>query len=482
MINQKANEMNRHYITTIITPLLLIMLGLTHGGCKKLVEPSIPNDKIAVNVVYASNNTAASVLTRLLSDMETISEGTQGVPILGALAADDLKMVFAPDAFTASVYANNMTGSPLWWSYCYQYIYTANDAIGQLTISKGVTDSVKRQLIGEAKFVRAFLYFNLVNFYGDVPLALTTDYKVNMELQRAPAVDVYKQIISDLTDAHELLSSKYPGFNIISTSSDHVRPTRMAAAALLARAYLYTKDYAHAEASASEVIANPVYGLAALDSVFLKNSREAIWQLSGLQSGYNDMDAYTFILTAAPDAYYHPFTLGDDLAGAFETGDLRGSKWVGSFSGYKFPYKYKSGTYPAPSITEYIMMLRLGEQYLIRGEARIQQDHIAEGVADLNALRARARGANPGDLPDLSVSMTKEDALAAVEHERRVELFTEWGHRWLDLKRTGRIDAVMNTAAAAKNTTWDPRHALFPIPPSEILTAPGLAGHQNPGY
>ena len=74
-------------------------------GCKKLVEPSVPNDKIAVSAVYASNNTAASVLTRLFSDMQSIAQGTQGMPMLGATSADDLKMVVSPDAFTASVYA-----------------------------------------------------------------------------------------------------------------------------------------------------------------------------------------------------------------------------------------------------------------------------------------------------------------------------------------------------------------------------------------
>jgi len=471
--------MKRQYKKSIAY-ISLLVTTIVQYGCKKLVEPSVPNDKIAVSAVYASNNTAASVLTRLFSDMQSIAQGTQGMPMLGATSADDLKMVVSPDAFTASVYANNMTTSPLWWGSCYGYIYVANDAIEQVTLSKGITDPVKKQLIGEAKFARAFNYFYLLNFYGDVPLALTTDYKVNMMLTRTPAADVYKQIINDLTDARDLLSSTYLNFNIISPSPDHVRPTRAAAAALLARAYLYAGDYSHAETAATEVIDNPVYGLTTLDSVFLKNSREAIWQLPALITGYNDMDANTFILTAAPDLY-HPFVISVDLDNAFETGDLRSSKWVGTFSGYRFPRKYKAGTYLDP-VTEYVMMLRLGEQYLIRAEARIKQDRTAEGIADLNTIRARARGTAPGDLPDLSTTMNKADALLAVEHERRVELFTEWGHRWFDLRRTGRIDAVMSAAAPVKYSTWNPQHALFPIPPTEILTAPGLTGHQNPGY
>src|SRR5262249_1429014 len=123
--------------------------------------------------------------------------------------------------------------------------------------------------------------------------------------------------------------------------------------------------------------------------------------------------------------------------------------------------------------------------YLIRAEARIQQNKTADGIADLNTIRLRARGTNPGDLPDLSATLSKTDALMAVEHERQVELFTEGAHPWFDLKRTKRLDAVMTVVTPVKSNNtnqWSSFRALFPLPAGEVLNSPGLQGQQNPGY
>jgi hypothetical protein len=88
-------------------------------------------------------------------------------------------------------------------------------------------------------------------------------------------------------------------------------------------------------------------------------------------------------------------------------------------------------------------------------------------------IRARA------GLPNTTAS-DQNSLLTAILQERRVELFTEWGHRWLDLKRTNLIDQVMSSAAIQKGGTWNSNKALFPIPKSEILLDPQL--EQNPGF
>jgi hypothetical protein len=483
--------MKRLYKTIIISGLLACLIS-TQTGCKKLVDPSAPTEKIGIEDVYTNDKTAASVLTRLLAEMSWVSEGANGYPMILALSADELKVGAWIDATTEKTYFNALKSDPTqWWSKWYNHIYTANDAIEQLTISTGVSEPVKPLLLGEARFVRAFSYFYLVNTYGGVPLVLTTDYRQTMGLGRTEAAAIYSQIIGDLIAAKELLSKDYLGSNMLATTTgDRVRPVKATAAALLARVYLYMGEYAKAEAEASEVIANATYGLIDLNLVFRKNSKETIWQLPVMQPGVQTLDGMTYILRKTSPAdpqgptYSQPYLASNFLLNAFETGDLRKTKWIGDSAGYKFINKYKEWDASKPVI-EATMMMRLGEQYLIRAEARINQEKIVDGIADLNVLRQRARGANPGDLPALSTALSKADALLAVEHERQVELFTEWGHRWFDLKRTKRLDAIMTVATPVKNnntTQWESFRNLFAIPAGEILNSPGLEGQQNQGY
>lgn len=116
------------------------------------------------------------------------------------------------------------------------------------------------------------------------------------------------------------------------------------------------------------------------------------------------------------------------------------------------------------------MVFRLAEQYLIRAEARAQQGDATGAKADINAIRNRA------GLPDTDAD-GQASILAAIEHERRIEFFTEWGHRWFDLKRTGRADAVLSPI----KPNWQSTDVLFPIPLQEIENNPNLLP-QNAGY
>ncbi len=119
------------------------------------------------------------------------------------------------------------------------------------------------------------------------------------------------------------------------------------------------------------------------------------------------------------------------------------------------------------------MVLRLAEQYLIRAEARAETGDLTGALDDLNVIRSRAGLAN-------STASTQEEILAAILHERQTELFTEWGHRWLDLKRTGNVDDVMPTVAAEKGGSWETTDQFYPVPLSEIDRNPNLT--QTPGY
>jgi hypothetical protein len=119
------------------------------------------------------------------------------------------------------------------------------------------------------------------------------------------------------------------------------------------------------------------------------------------------------------------------------------------------------------------MVFRLSEQYLIRAEARVQQGKNSDGETDLNFIRERA-GLND------TTAANQDDLLNLIYHERQIEMFCEWGNRWLDLKRTDRIDSVMAIVTPVKGGTWKSNWQFYPIPKSQINLNPLLI--QNDGY
>jgi hypothetical protein len=115
------------------------------------------------------------------------------------------------------------------------------------------------------------------------------------------------------------------------------------------------------------------------------------------------------------------------------------------------------------------MVLRLGEQYLIRSEARAQQNDLSGSESDINIIRSRAL------LSGIS-NLSRDELLDTIAHERQVELFCEWGHRWFDLKRTGKLSAILRPI----KPNWNDYAQLYPIPVTELANDPNLT--QNPGY
>src|SRR5262249_9182339 len=151
-----------------------------------------------------------------------------------------------------------------------------------------------------------------------------------------------------------------------------------------------------------------------LNNVFLKNSKETIWQIATplpSSSNLNTVDGYNYILQGAPaTGGALSQTLSTQLLNSFEANDQRKINWVGSKTAggntYYFPYKYK--VYTSSTISEYTMVLRLAEQYLIRAEARAQLGNTTGAVADLNVIRRRA------GLTDYGGSTTQASLLSAI--------------------------------------------------------------------
>ena len=466
-------------------------------SCKKLVDIPPPVGRITDNTVFTNDETAINVVTGIYNFMNRPGvglafTGNAGISIYAGLAADEFTLYSGVTETSLIGYYRNALyvtptvsiGSQL-WSPLFNYIYKVNASIEGITASQTLTPFVKQQLLGEAKFLRALYYFYLVNFFGDVPLVLTTDYKTNALLGRASTAEVYQQIVFDLKEAQELLSPNYVDGSLMPYvgSVERVRPNKWVATALLARTYLYIGDYSSAEIQATSIINNSLYSLSDLNRVFLKNSSEAIWQLQPVITGHNTEDGWTFILppngpSNVNNTNGNPVYLSSRLLNSFESNDMRKENWVSnvtvSGTTYFYPNKYKSSTLNAV-VTEYFMLFRLAEQYLIRAEARANLNLIDEAKRDLDVIRTRAGlvGTTAND---------KASLIIAILSERQKELFTELGHRWLDLKRTSNIDGVMNsvTPLKANGSTWQSYQQWFPLPQSELDLAPNLV--QNVGY
>lgn len=476
------NAFRSHYILHSLCLLLISGFLISISGCKKTVSVDSPATSVNSANVYNQDYSAAQVLSGIYSTMSNTFEtnGPTKIGVFAGLSSDEFGLYDFTNDLYRYTYYNQLTAlnTPSGiWDNLYGLIYRCNAAIEGLNASGTLTPGVKQQLLGEAKFCRAFFYFYLTNLYGDVPLALSSDYKVNSTLTRSKASDVYLQIIADLKDAQQSMSDNYVGNTGSGASTERVRPTKGAATALLARTYLYTKDYTNAELQATAVIGNTaLYDTVALNTVFLKNSKETIWSLQPVVVGRNTDDAQIFVITARGLGVANPIYLSSNLINTFKPGDKRLSTWIGSLSiggkTYYYPYKYKVYLANQP-ITEYTMVLRLGEQYLIRAEARANTGNINGALSDLNVIRKRAGLVN-------TTSSTKEDLLASIEKERQTELFSEWGHRWFDLKRTRMADAVMSIVTPVKGGTWQDQDQLYPIPHDEILLNSNLS--QNPGY
>jgi hypothetical protein len=280
---------------------------------------------------------------------------------------------------------------------------------------------------------------------------------------------VYASIESDLLEAIDKLQDDYQ-------NPERIRPNKAAAKALLARVYLYEQKWSEAETLATAVIGDSRYGLTTdLTRTFLRSSNEAIFQLAAVNTvtgagGMNTWEGFNIVPASATARSY--YVLFDQLVNAFEPGDQRKANWTKSYvvSGNTLycPFKYRNRL--INPVVEYTMVMRLSEQYLIRAEARAQQNKLPDATDDLDVIRQRA------GLGALNDNLTKDQVLTAVEQERRVELFSEWGHRWFDLKRTGRATAVLAPMKAA----WQPTDMLYPIPISAMRTNPALK--QNDGY
>lgn len=440
------------------------------ASCEDLVTVDNPANQIGSKQVFEDVQTANAALAGLyagLRDQSVIAgAGYYTISTLAASYADDLDCYHNDQNGVMDIYRNQQLGtnsmSASTWNTAYEQIYTANAIIFGAENATALSVDDKNRIKGEALLVRSLIYFYLQQLFGDIPYTTSLDYEYNRSLGKTEASAVLAQLEADVMDAAGLLEDNY-------RNTERIYPNRKAAEMLLARIYLLRGEWALAGQTAQSILQSPLYQFQSdLNQVFHKSGSHILWQLKPENNGDATQESgFYYFVNAAPNAY----TLTRDLVSSFADNDLRKQAWIApvSFNGKSWyrPYKYKnlSGT----NTNEYSVVFRLEEVYFILAEALAKQNRVDEALPYLNASRKRAG-------LTAFTSLSAEDFITELLAEKRREFFTEFGHRFFDLKRLGRLDQLK-----VLKPNWENFKSLWPLPQNELLLNPNL-NPQNPGY
>lgn len=393
---------------------------------------------------------------------------------------------YAP--YAADISNGNILSSdyPVWfaWENLYKIIGSANLVISNIANISGAPE--KNRIEGEAKFLRAWAYFNLVQFFGDVPLVLeSVNDPSNFQPARSPQKDVYNQIIKDLQDGESLMNDVAP---------QPSRVNRWVAKAYLSKVYLTmagspnnittyngTNTYSLALDKAKEVINSNKYSINVPYQAVHQTTGDAetIWEIRSPDlSLYNH---YTFLSQGI-------FTPSAAFISSFDANDVRGPAW-----GIRTSYVYNGTTYtfPEPTYMKFvdtiqnskgqqfqstlsITAMRLADVLLMGAEAdnELNSTPSTDAYTWINAVRQRA------GISNLPAGLSKPAFKDAIFIERRKELYGE-GWSWFDLKRFNKFD-LLNTTGRSFKTAIDAHLNYYPIYNAETVNNPNVT--QNPGW
>lgn len=426
------------------------------ASCEEDLEV-IPVDRIGTNTVITD---AASAETAILGVYSSLQGGglwgNLGITGTGTLSDEGIHSGSFPtvsEMDNNEIFATNVTVRG-YWNGIHSGLFRANFVLERLG-DVDLTAALASQYEGEARFLRALFHFLGTNLYGDFSIAQSSVLAELEVLPRSAPSAVYAAIEADLNAAITLLNGVSFGAN-----EARVRATPNAARALLARVQLYQGNLAAAGATANEVITNGGFALEAnYGDVFSGASNEVIMQVF---ASVNDQNGIAFQYQPAANGGRLEHAASQAIVDAYPAGDTRAAYNLAA--DVTIPSGFHVNKYrDAGNGTDNPVIFRLAEMYLIRAEANLGT---AQADADINMLRARA------GLAPLAAAATLDDVM----NERMLELAFE-GHRWFDLKRTGRVDAVMSLI---NPQTWQSTDALMPIHPEDVTINPNL--NQNPGY
>ncbi|HEX6981510.1 MAG TPA: RagB/SusD family nutrient uptake outer membrane protein [Balneolaceae bacterium] len=486
----------------LIKGLLVLTLVVMVGCEDQILNLKSPNEVTAANF-YQTEDDAIAAVNAVYDPLQYRGLFKNSYWSIGDITSDD-----------AHKGDGGKSDGPAWWEFdlfeikttnallgdswrdSYTGIYRANIALEHIP-NIAMDEDLKQRLIGEAKFLRGFYYFWLVRLFGDVPLILEPQTLGELKVGRTDKAKVYELIIQDMSEAASVLPESYP-------ESQKGRITKGAANGMLAKVFMWQKQWQKAADRLKKVIDSGVYGL--LDNYAnnfesaYENGKESVFEVQFVEGGPNGAwgnasDGSIQHISIAPRNSGLPGLQGwgfdmptQDLVDAFEPGDPRlmatvlmeGSTIQGkeydpawSSTGYNSrKYLVKRDGFQgngSDSPVNYRVM-RYSEVLLNYAEVLNELGRTPEAYPFVNQVRQRV-GLDP-----LPAGMGQAEFREAVYHERRVELALE-GHRWWDLVRTGRAMEVMTAHGRGSIQEYN---LLFPIPQSEIDVNPKLT--QNPGY
>lgn len=440
---------------------------------------------LAINGAYFPMKRTCDVFD---GDYGIASVGTDEVMKGGSSASDQPALTqietYNVDGNNPSLYTR--------WTQNYQGIFYVNTFFENVDNVEGVDEDLKNRLLGEAYFLRAYYYFDLVKLFGDVPLMLNTLQVDEFNTQtKNPASEIYAQVIKDFETAIPLLPNKSEY-----AASDMGRATKGAAIGMLVRVSAYLKNMQDVKKYAEDLFALNEYTIEGVPyaSIFQpegENGANSIFEVqfhssedNGWRKGQGNLIATAF----GPRAN----SLGrggwgfnqakQELLDEFETGDPRkdatfyevpeqpyGSGWFirkysyAPYSNYQFPAVGGASNGP-----HNWRVLRLADVYLMYAEATYALGDEDTAREYVNKVRARARGENNDILPDVANTVTGQNLLDAIYHERRVELAVE-GLRRYDIIRQDLATDILAPKGFAVGTD-----EIFPVPQSEIDLNPNL--------
>ncbi|KAB7731108.1 RagB/SusD family nutrient uptake outer membrane protein [Rudanella paleaurantiibacter] len=469
----------------------LLVLGLS--ACS--LEETPPSALAPVNF-YTSAGDAVAAVNAVYDVANQIGDQSRNFIIMGDIPSDDMNLLL-----------NNADRIQIWsfqtiptngvvsqsWQILYQGVNRANTAIERIPGIQ-MDENLKKRLIGEAKFMRAFYYFYLVRWWGGVPLMLTETKSLadGRDVKRATADEVYAQIIKDLTDAETALPDRFTG-------ADLGRATAGSAKGMLAKVYLQRKDFTNARAKSKEVIDNAAkYGYGLFDryadafAISNKNGRESVFEIQFVGQGTGQGSG--MVTYFAPENSpvtgrgFGSFFPTTEFYNSFDPTDKRRELFINSYvdgGGRTVNTFQHFNKYQDPSARAFgdannnFPIIRYADVLLMFAEAENELNGpTALALNAANPIRRRAFGfgLNATSPVDFTAALGKEGFRQRIYDERRWEFNAE-GQRWFDLVRTGRLVSVLK--AKGKENVQE-KHNLFPIPQREIDLNPNLT--QNPNY
>ncbi|WP_187262063.1 RagB/SusD family nutrient uptake outer membrane protein [Pontibacter beigongshangensis] len=494
--------------------IITIGLLLSLGACKEDFIDVTPQNFISSNNYFKTEADFTQAVNATYAPLRTVYNSAY---IAGEMRSDNTHYIFNNSNRGNLVreeiadFMNNPTAAPMLdkWSGNYRIISYANQVLARIDATT-FSESVKSNLKGQVLFLRALAYFDLVQYFGDVPLVLEPTagsddeiLNVHSTKSRVPVAEVYNQILKDAGDAATLLPAK--------DQQEKGRATSGAAKTLIGNVHVVLKQWDKAETVLKEVVNSGQYSLlpdyAAFFNPANKNNAESVFEVQYMQGnlGLQSNFAYVFMpnltdLTPIVGFRFNNQNTGgwniptDNLIAAYEPGDKRKEASIapgytaanGTFVDQPYVKKYLHLPLPtpngsSPNTDENWPVYRYSEVLLLLAEALNEQGKGGEALPYLNQVRDRAFGA--GVSP---VTVTGQEALReAIMKERRVELAFE-NKRWLDLVRTGKAIEVLSaygTAIKASgkypyllpgsyNVTAD--KLLFPVPFTEAQVNPNL--------